>query len=286
MSKPKLREEYFKKLKYFSDLTNRLVFNTIDFVKLAQDKSQIISSQKKLYSDFFEKDFNSFGFRCDEFKKNHEKKHILFMGCSETQGSNHSLDETWAYILYKKIKEKEDIDGYFNIAISGSGLILQMLLLIDYVNTFGSPDEVFLLAPDTLRPILYNDKENSLKHRYLYYELEKSEYPLESMLNSHLNDVVVLKMIEVYCKINNIKLLWSSWFEDEDGIFMLYSFKNYFSLNMKNISKIIKNNFDDYSDNTKSFSYNMEKSDGHKGVWFHNYWATKFYEERSVSSVG
>ena len=52
-------------------------------------------------------EYNSNFFRCDEFTDSHkEKYHVVFGGCSETEGIGGNLNESWAYKLYLKLKEK------------------------------------------------------------------------------------------------------------------------------------------------------------------------------------
>ena len=62
-------------------------------------------------------------YRCDLFKKDHHKKHIVFMGDSYTAGDGLEIRDTWAYKVYDKIKRNEDVSGYFNIAFSGASFI-------------------------------------------------------------------------------------------------------------------------------------------------------------------
>ena len=49
---------------------------------------------------------------------------------------------------------------------------------------------------------------------------------------------------------------------------------------MKNIDDYIIRNYDKYANLNKSLQYNLKKSDGHRGLVFHRYWAEKFYENR------
>ena len=42
-------------------------------------------------------------FRSDNFKKEHDGLHILFSGCSESEGVGANIEYAWTHILYKKI---------------------------------------------------------------------------------------------------------------------------------------------------------------------------------------
>jgi len=233
--------------------------------------------ERKYYDEQTYSEFNSFGYRCENFTRQHNGKHILFMGCSETQGTPDSLDNAWAYILYKRISEKEKLSGYYNIAHIGEGITIQLLQLIEYIDNFGKPEEIYLLAPESYRTILCSEQHPFVSSNI--YSKEEN-YTDQDFINAHGNTVISLRFLESYCLSSNIKLIWSTWYGEEEDLFSFYGFKNFFSLNMKNIESRIKDSFIKYQDKSKSVSYNLTKSDGHRGLVFHRYWAERFYEER------
>jgi hypothetical protein len=49
--------------------------------------------------------YNNKGFRCEDFTTDRKGMHILFGGCSETEGAANLLEDVWAKVLYNKIKE-------------------------------------------------------------------------------------------------------------------------------------------------------------------------------------
>jgi hypothetical protein len=231
---------------------------------------------KKLYPENEWHEYNENFFRSDKFTKDHNGKHILFMGCSETQGQGDSLENAWAYILYKKINQDEKLSGYFNIAVPGQGIASQILILLEYIDNFGKPDEVFLLMPETSRVIC--SFENHLG--MLTMILDEKKYSDSDFMNAHIYAIILLRFLESFCINLNIKFLWSTWWEYEENIFIDYKFDNYFSLNMKNIDHIILKKYEQYSDPTRSVTENLTKADGHKGLVIHKYWADMFYERR------
>jgi|694.fasta_scaffold133361_2 hypothetical protein len=251
-----------------------LIFNTMGETDL---------DFRKNYPESMLDDFNSFGFRCDNFIDTHNGKHILFMGCSETQGSNHGLDEAWAYILYKKIKEKESVSGYYNIASIGDGITIQILKLMQYVDNFGVPDEIYFLIPETYRTILYSHKHTADTENSFFLNnirADENNFTDAEFVNAHGNSVICLRLLESFCSASNTKLFWSTWFGDEEDIFKEYEFKKFISLDIKNMELNIKKIFEQHEDKTKTVKYNLTKNDGHKGLVFHRYWAEKFYEAR------
>jgi hypothetical protein len=229
------------------------------------------------YAQEHKNEFNSFGFRSDEFTNKHNGKHILFMGCSETQGSNEDLDSCWAYILYNKIKREENVSGYFNIAYIGSGIIPQIIKAQEYIKRFGKPDEIFFLSPEPYRSISYSKTILRVQHSNVTPEVD-SECNISDMLEMFSYNASIVQIFESFCDILNIKLIWSTWASYEEDIFDGYNFSNYFNLHMKNVS--LENLYELYADESRTMESNFIKKDGHKGIVFHRYWADKFYEER------
>ena len=50
---------------------------------------------------------NSRGYRCDEFINVHNKKHILFSGCSITAGHSIDIENSWSFLLHNYINVEE-----------------------------------------------------------------------------------------------------------------------------------------------------------------------------------
>lgn len=244
------------------------------------------SNYKKHYNEKQWREFNNLEYRCDEFKKEHDGKHILFMGCSETQGSNHGLDEAWAYILYTKIAKDEKLSGYFNISQTGHGIPFQILTMMQYIDNYGKPDEIIFLTPDGTRSfIMYDNRKNGtyqLSPVNMAYCIDENieNFTENELLNVNFNSILLMKFLESFCKQSKIELIWSTYNSDFSYIIEKMNFNNYFSLNIEKFNKNLLNEFDKYADKSKSIEYNLLKSDGHKGLVFHNYWAEKFYDKR------
>lgn len=234
---------------------------------------------KKHYPETMWSEFNSQSFRSEKFKKYHGEKHILFMGCSETQGCGGPLQDAWSHILYQKISETEDLSGYFNISTIGNGINDQILILLNYIENFGKPDELFFLVPETSRVIYFVEdyvSQCNMRNREELF-LEKD------FINAHINSILMLRFLESFCKSLDIKLTWSTWWWQEEDIFKGYGFNDYFSLKMKNIEKIILKKYEEYHDPSKGMNENIRKEDGHYGLVIHKYWAQMFYENRKNS---
>ena len=83
--------------------------------------------------------YNEDFFRADPFTKNHDGKHILFGGCSETEGVGGNIEDSWSHMLYSKISKEEKCSGFFNLGKSGWGwsrLIINSLFFLINWKTF------------------------------------------------------------------------------------------------------------------------------------------------------
>jgi hypothetical protein len=259
------------------DYTHRMLLGSLLNDKLFNSFSIRSNDGSDHYSEEYKNEFNSFGFRSDEFTNKHNGKHILFMGCSETQGSNEDLNSCWAYILYNKIKTKENVSGYFNIASIGSGIIPQIMKAQEYIKKFGKPDEILFLSPEPYRTLKYSKTDARVEHSNITPEVYE-ECDISDMLEIFSYNATIIQMFESFCETLNIKLLWSTWASHEEYIFDGYGFKNYFNLHMTNVS--LENLYELYADESRTIDNNFLKKDKHKGIVFHRYWAEKFYQER------
>lgn len=224
--------------------------------------------------------FNSRGYRCDEFTAIHEKKHILFMGCSETVGIGGNLDEAWPYIVYKELNKNNELDGYFNIAISGDSILRQISSYFKYEMEFGKPDMVLFLIPDSFRGYFVIDElkyEKIIEHGCaLWSESMVSE---ETYLQFLINAMTYIKIFENYCGISKINLIWGSHHGPEARILSSQNFNNYIELNHQDWDgENLYKNFPQFRV-YNSISKDLHKRDMHNGVMKHKFWAHKFLEK-------
>ena len=89
------KTEDFFKFGYFG----RLIPNSEELLLDYEKKLHVKPDNKISYK------YNNLGFRCDDFTSSHSGAHILFAGCSETEGASNALEECWANVLYNKIKK-------------------------------------------------------------------------------------------------------------------------------------------------------------------------------------
>jgi hypothetical protein len=249
----------------------------------------IFSSPIDISEDFFtpeyiathKDDFNSLLFRSDEFKNNHNGKHILFSGCSYTYGSGLELNEVWSKIVYDKISKEEKCSGYFNFGVYGHGIIHIVSNLFKYFKKYGNPDIIFINLPDMPRFTGYIEKNKE-------YKIIREDGTLkEGMINYFTYEYYF--MFEQYCNSNNIKLFSFTWDFEQDGkyskhnkknidtqsFFNKFNFKTFYNINKedfyKNLQNLIKN------DNSK---FSITARDGyHPGTSFHINYANFIYNK-------
>lgn len=190
---------------------------------------------------------NSLLFRSDEFTKQHEGKHIIFSGCSNTYGFSLYNHEIWPWKLYNKIKEKEKVSGYYNLAIPGTGPLNMISDIFKYINRYSKPDAIFINLPLLSRfYVLVNDNGKDLEfeeeinltkkipqwHHAIPKTHDDNVRPSFNGSGEHKPDekyhpIIAEKfiyvyqyimMLETFCKVNNIQLyifshnLSTNWF--------------------------------------------------------------------------
>jgi len=171
--------------------------------------------------------FNSSGLRSDEFIKSHDGKHILFAGCSETEGLATKLENIWAHQLYTKIIKEEKCSGFFNVGVRAVSISAINRQIINYMLDYGKPDVLFIQYPDFYRFFKWNEKKGfweqriSLETMASYNLLDKFE--LKDFKDAPKNDNLEYLSIDDNlhpeamrrCEITNGKLMLYEYMSDE-----------------------------------------------------------------------
>ena len=217
-------------------------------------------------------EINDYGYRSDNFIKEHNGKHILFSGCSNTFGFGLNQDETWSKMLYDKISKNIKCSGYFNLAFSGGGIQMIISNLFRYFKHFGNPDYIFLNLPEHKRFMGYIPESKS----YTKITIKPVDIALEQIF-CIINYQYYL-MLEQYCSSNNIKLYSTSWIVGNDltneNPDFFSSFKTFYFVDPKKM-------FDDVVKDEKKYNldyYYYARDDDHKGVGYHIWLANFVYD--------
>lgn len=231
--------------------------------------------------------YNNEWFRSDDFSATHNSKyHVLFAGCSETEGVGGNIDTVWTKMLHASLKEKYDIDGFYSIAKAGFGWQKIITNFTIYVKKYGAPTHLFVLMPNIDRQFAWYSSEK--KWRYI------QKFPFSAGSPSNADDfqniateeehmkmladfTVGWKLFIEYCNSIGTKILWSTWDFEESPNFLLFDQPgNFFVIKMKEaFGDFIRKNRPD----GKLNSDDLDRRDGHSGVLFHMYWKEKFMEE-------
>lgn len=293
MRDPKKLKEYTMKKINKNINSHAVFFNTVDTIDRKKEEEFLIDCE--VLNKYYDQDngvryyFNSLGYRSDEFTKFHEGEHVLFAGCSETEGVGGDLDSCWSYMTYKKLSETGKMSGFFNLSRSGWGHDVIIANVMQYINTYGKPSKIYMLLPNLSRGFTWGGLDHKEE---VYYNSQKTPYfffndtilpngkvrdrqSLEDQRKEVVNFINLLKLFEEYCMSNNIDLVWSTWCTpDAVNYKNLNVFKNF--IQMEDVSEIFskgKNLFDNKMYSQKNLIY---KRDGHLGYLIHYWWSQRF----------
>ena len=224
--------------------------------------------------------YNNEGFRCDDFTKEKSGLHILFGGCSETEGSSNKLEDVWANVLFNKIKQDNEVSGYYNVGKAGLTVSGVVMNVFQYAYDYGCPDYIFLQLPDQTRYITWSESlgwypKYQVKDTDVYNDIDnehffKNHEAPEVIKVNILFNYLLLRNLMQFCKINNITLIWSTWHAPTARAILDSGSNLDGYVNTSNFNK-------DYWDIKLN---DLRARDGyHFGRGFHRVWAEKFYEE-------
>jgi hypothetical protein len=233
--------------------------------------------------------YNSLGFRSDEFTKDHNGDHVLFAGCSETEGVGGNLESCWSYITYSELSKENKLSGFFNLARYGWGYDIIIQNIMCYISEYGKPKTIFILFPNLGRFYTWDGNEEGFEnfvHRghipnsvtnYSEKSSWKRKINAQEQRSQFIIFTMIVKLFEEYCKSNSINLYWSTW-DSEDSL--NYSNANVFKyfLPIADIYQFIQENNDYFLKEIRTRSDWQSKRDGHSGYVFHKHWSKHFLQ--------
>lgn len=201
---------------------------------------------------------NSDGYRSPEFSKENE---LVFAGCSFTYGLGIPEKGIWGSI----IAENRGL-SYSNVSMTGASIPWIVKQLFAYFRQYGNPRILLCLFPGLERMYLASDLDMAtpadaepeeatadlnLKKSLTNFELagsgsvsdkpkySKKPHLFEDIISSD-NAVYLamsnIRMLEQYCKVAGIELLWGTWngafsnIVEDEGLSDLYDFSSYVSM--------------------------------------------------------
>lgn len=285
-------KEYFMKKIDEDPHLDALFFNKID-KKVRSKEEEFVIVGENILEEFKDDDsvryyFNSLGYRSDEFTDVHDGQHVLFAGCSETEGYGGNLDSIWAYIMYTELIKTRKLSGFFNVSRAAWGHETILNNIMRYIDAYGKPDKIYMLLPNIARRYEWagtHKNRERYKHKlktpyYVEHHIEEwyGEPREHQTLKEQRSDIVrftiLLRMFEEYCISNHIDLVWSSWARpDAINYKNLNVFKNFILLPDTAEVMLESESFTVDEDKKK---YLIRKRDWHHGYMYHYMWAQRF----------
>jgi len=195
-----LNEIYFK-----SPLYN---FANQEIEWLPMDTKELFQKNLKTKKDLLEKynwidrkftyQFNSKGFRCDEFEEN--QNCVIFLGCSFTMGIGLPIEKVWTSLVAKKLKLK-----CYNLGVGGGSCDTAFRLGYYYIPKL-KPKLVVFLRPDLDRLELYDRTQKFIQ--YGPWNIDSFYKTWMSMdVNSQINRIKNTMALSNICNSNNTNFL-------------------------------------------------------------------------------
>lgn len=225
---------------------------------------------------------NKYLFRCDQFTSIYKGLHILFAGCSETFGEGGNINDNWSKKLYDQIKLNNEVSGYFNISSPGFGWEDIIHNVQRYVELFGSPDIIFILAPNVVRYLEYEKESDNFKMVHKYPLNTKNKKYFKLYAEKFVSWTFMFKSFVNYCNTKKIKIFFTSWSRhDNDNFKKIKSFSNLFIhpgiiLTVDDLENLYNNlQADDI----------LRRDGNHRGNIFHTNIANKFIESLNANQI-
>ena len=86
----KFNDKTFDSLIFSDDFISNYQSNTEITILEYEKKLNVVDDGSIIYK------YNNHGMRCEDFKVLHEGKHILFAGCSYTEGASIEIENLWS----------------------------------------------------------------------------------------------------------------------------------------------------------------------------------------------
>lgn len=220
--------------------------------------------------------YNNELFRSDHFTDKHDGLHILFGGCSNTEGVGSNIQDNWSYKLYKDISQYNKTSGFFSVAKGGYGWHQIFINFKVYVEKYGAPDYYFVLHPNMVRH--YEWEEEARRWKYIQRNTgDASEKELYLEYRNKFPDwVTAMALFIAYCESVGTKFLWSTWATEQNENILRSNFfeSTFFATPLFNRDLLLKARPDGLIKKD-----DIDFRDGHPGRIAHEIWYEGFKKE-------
>jgi hypothetical protein len=240
--------------------------------------------------------------RSNKFSSTHNGKHILFAGCSVTEPRGINPENGWAQKTFNEINKKEKLSGFYNIALGGASIALQVSLIFKYLSSYGIPEIIFFNMPGSTRTFssdnkLYQvDNNDIVRNGKIINSTIMFQHEIEnpgSMIVSEFINFEMYRALHEYAKMANIKLISFSWADSvgtwDPGVtetLFYNNFNSFYKIDNKDFNSFVST----YITNNQSKTLFIASDNAHPGDAEHAYFAyfaLKIYNDlRNSSQVG
>jgi hypothetical protein len=214
---------------------------------------------------------NNYGHRCDDFEYQDADRHFLFAGCSFTHGEGLPYKKNWSGIVHEGLMSNYgETFGYYSLGYCGGSNDLIARNILNYVASFGKPEVVFALFPESSRKLEVVDDREML----IITQKDSSKRDMwEKKDAAFLKTYRTIYGLQEKLSGMSIRLIWSFWDESDRKM-------------LKRFSKI--DGYVDISDNRildmasaddNSGYYDAARDFAHPGVCYNSGIAGIFLEE-------
>lgn len=200
---------------------------------------------------------NNYAQRSDDFEKlDKDKYNILFSGCSATFGDGLPDQFRWSRLLYNEI-DIENKGPYQCLSFLGGGADKIVGNIMKYCYKFGNPDVIFVLFNDFTRHVEYSEEDDGFRSKI---NLEFDDKIRSATISKEVNPYNLfiqtqnyIRILEIYCNMNNIKLFISCLDSNTAEAFSNIELNNFKEINLSSLVRSSKDlpDFPQY--------YNIEK---------------------------
>ena len=177
--------------------------------------TKIFAQHSEIERNEYQYDWNSDGLRSIEFS---EQPEVVVLGCSHTLGQGLPVDKRWSDVLAKLVYEKYGFK-VGNISYSGAAPMKNVSSFFGMINKYKYLPKIIVCNFANFERLWFVDSHNSYMRDYFPHQggqkvFAKMPFNYENLIPIewvYFSNFDHIKMLEVFCESNNIKLIWSSW---------------------------------------------------------------------------
>lgn len=192
--------------------------------------AEILGAHSEIPRPEYNYEWNSDGLRSVEFST---KPKVIALGCSNTLGQGLPVEFRWTNLLEKMIDQPIG-----NISYSGASMSKDISSLFGVIHTYDYVPEYIICNFANLQRLYFIDPKNEYMRDY-FLNNEPRLFKAEAPYNYggvipyewvYYHNLDHIKILEAFCSVNNIKLIWSTWstnLSKEQEEFFVNRFKYY-----------------------------------------------------------